>query len=1073
MTYQISRRSLITSALGTGVLSLLPGFTVACSSGDKPVGPPTVRKVVHLSMPGRSALLAETQYIELRVGVRTYRCEVHSTETRKRAVDRASARKRMQDARDVANATHFAADVAFSARGAQSFSAYAIRKKGAPLLFAAGIHVPNKEDLGIGDPSTDPTPDHLVTPEDAAVWAVFNNPHIMAHAPNDAAAIIDIISKCPSYAALVNAIATFPQVRDPDHDMYAGWVYGRYRSYKNSDGSVVPVYEMRMDGTTVLGDDGNPLQAIDWELSDFTYPTRGVIDSVKTVANRVTLETVSAFNDDPSYEGRRYFRYDAVPAQNDQGVPNASSALGAEESEGFTFSAEGATTEHRTMFVELEKEKFSVKVKNHLALGCSYGVSHFDDTGKHIKTNVLGYIPSTYYPSPTAFFPSSGESSFDRPTNALTTNLWTCAPACHHGNYGPGGDQVNFTGRAFVAWSLSILLDIVIPGTFLSLGLVEAREGSEKILEAILDEAGQSNIIEANLDFFVSQLGSVYNLGAGANVGTVLLDIGEDLVKVLIRLIGKTFLQRFAGAMAEMYAEHEAESTVLLSTPIVGWAVFAAELALTGTQLAFTTAHFATSTVFTSGVIHYTHAVKCTVRPQGSTYFPSGVMYAKCTITMSLGETNFTNNQKVVSFEIKRDDKGFEYFEIEFSNVPILAPFNAQFSFFDAHPDGPAHANTLGDGIFKDIANVSKQGQAQDLDFDVEFRPLPVDRNTDLHHDVILTPTVNGYAWSAADAPVPTADATLTGSLTGLAVRQTEDKVGLVSFHYTTTAAPPQAGPTPMMASVPMAPSKATQVTPAQVRVTPASTLYTRRLVMGIDGETVVLAQATSGDRIAVHLIPESEGEFDLATWKESDATLYALSRTNYVSNARISPTGQQLLLTSENTVEVFSLGGDRSLSAKVRTSSIVKSPGTAIKNLSRATAAAGFHHENQMAVLDEGNRRVTIFTYDGAFVPYFDNGRGDLPLVQDKNRNYLDVDVDVLGNIWVLSREPGAQTATTYLDIYGQSGAKLVALTKVQADRFSLDRFNQVFTLNRQMRQGPLGYAVPTVSRWYTTSGA
>ena len=132
----------------------------------------------------------------------------------------------------------------------------------------------------------------------------------------------------------------------------------------------------------------------------------------------------------------------------------------------------------------------------------------------------------------------------------------------------------------------------------------------------------------------------------------------------------------------------------------------------------------------------------------------------------------------------------------------------------------------------------------------------------------------------------------------------------------------------------------------------------------------------------------------------------------------------------------------------------------------------AGFHHGDQFAVLDVGNYRVSAFDYDGAFVRHFDTPDGFLQLGRSGgNHVLLDLDVDAAGNVWVLSQimQLNARPVPS-LSIYGTSGKRLVELSSVAAERFALDRFNQVFALNRQAIQGASGYASPTVSRWYPT---
>ena len=1082
MLRKLTRRQAFQSLLGAGVLSVL---AAGCgSSDDKPLLPPRqVEKTVHLALsPERKQLLGAASHVELQVGAARYRGALH-TESSLQSLRAAPSDGQLKLTK-APTPTHYFNDVRFSTQAAQSYSAYAVSADGTRVLLGAGIHLASRDDQQRalrGGASSDPDPTQIMTDEDAAVWAVFNNPHVMAHDLDTAARVVRLIASMPSYSALVEAIGKFPEAVDPSDGRHAGWVYGRYRSYKNKAGQTVQITEVDWNGNDILDESGAPARVIDWELSPYTYPTAGVPVSVKELASRVTDELLAAFNNLPDqFEGVKYFRAAPVAVRGD-----TSSALRAgEEEESFVFSAEGRTVEHRQLSVEPLGAKYRVKLDNYLALGSLFGVSHFDESGAHLETHTLGYVPSTYYPSLTFAkgAHASSESDFARPAGTFTSNVWTCSPAMHHGDFGPNGHQVNFTGRALIAWATSLFADIVLPGVFLSMGLIGAGHASEQIVKKTIIHAINEGVLESFVDYGMAMFAGLYGEAAGGDPESIRKDLGADFVKVMIRLGEKIFLSTFfAGVVAGQLAQAGVETTLATTTPIIGWAIFAADLALTGTQLGFSTAHLVGSTIFTHGVVNYIHPLKVTMRPKDSPYFFSAARYYKLTVSAASSSSGhvqeFTPIQKVGEMLAQKDAQGLEYIDLSLDSVPIQVKLKVQITLFDRDVRGGEAANIIGHVEF-DADNVTKPGEEQHLHAHIEMKPLPVDAQMGMKHDVLLTPTsASAGSWSASGAAAPVSDAdpfqcaanTLC-ALSSVSVRQTEDKAGRIAFSYQTRF---NAGTSPVMADVAMAPS--TSNTPTSVKISASDYVQgggLRSMLYSLSGTRVILSQ-TAGARANIYVLPESAPEVDLAAWRPSDADVYAVSRAAEFNGTRITPDGRRLLLASRDGVEVLDLG-ITGVAASARASLALVRPGFVSGCIAAPKAAAGFHHEAQFAVLDQGNYRVSVYDYDGAFVPYFDTSEGYLtPSKQGGNRVLLDVDVDVAGNVWVLSNLPEQGAKPVYfLDVYGKSGRTLVSFSHIEAERFALDRFNQLYSLNRQAL--PAGdHAAPSLSRWYPTHSA
>lgn len=1087
MSFLLSRRRVLVSALGTGILAAIPSTVGGCADDSPARARKTIRKTLHLGASAlKAAPLSRATRVEVRIGARRFPAAAHTAATRREHATRVA--KAGQPS--TAALTHFAVGVIFSAEAPQSYSAFAIMPDGREILVCAGIHVASRADrdraaaLGEGGAASTDDPAEIMDDDDASIWAVFNNPHVMSHDLATAARVIEAIQGCPDYKTLRAAISAFPEAREPEAAGYAGWVYGRYRTYKNQAGQTVYVTSVDWNGNTILDANGKPQRVIDWELSPYAYPSLGMPQSVKELAGVVTDQLTEAFNNLPSeYEGVKYFRADPVTARSDVDLVGRAArrnGLG-DVVESFTFSAQERTQEHRTLQVEPvagASSSFRVKLDNLLALGSMYGVSHFDDKGDHIQTNVLGYVGSTYYPSLTLArgWHSSGEAEFERPARSFSSNVWTCSPAMHHGDYGPGGHQVNFTGRALVTWAMSILADIMIPGIFLSMGLIEARGAGEKIVEETILEAIKSGTLDAVIDAAFAGITAIYGAVAGQNVASLLGDMSLDFVKIIVRLAEKLFLQgTFAAIVAGQLAQAGVETTLATATPIVGWAFYAAEIALTGSQLVVSSAHLIGSTIFTSGVLRYTHPLTVKAYPKDSSYFISSARYYKLAVSPSPDPNGksaaFTPIVKTGAIVIQRDAKGREFFEMELETVPIATPLYVQVTLFDAPSEG--RANVVGKFAVGQVPNGGKPGVAQEFEAEVTIKPLPVDEGMGLAHDVVLKPSAGAWMWSAKDSPAPASDLDpfqcVQGSLCGLTtltVRQTEDKPGHIAWGYRTSCS---LGTSPIMADVAMAKSVADF--PENVPVSESVCVRggTRMFLYGLSGTRVVLSQ-TEVERARIYLLKEADPEVDLRSWNDT-ATPYATSRGGLVVSARVAPDGRRLFLGFEDGVEVIDLMQDE-LSTSMRASTIISRPGFMPGCISACTAVAGFHHGDQLAVLDVGNYRVSAFDYDGAFVHHFDTPDGFLQLDRSGgNHVLLDLDVDAAGNVWVLSqRVQVSARPVPSLSIYGTNGKRLVELSSVAAERFALDRFNQVFSLNRQAIMGASGYASPTVSRWYPT---
>ncbi|MFO0639944.1 MAG: hypothetical protein U0183_12080 [Polyangiaceae bacterium] len=1057
---RVGRRPLLLGALGGLLLGAFGGASTGCASDEAPAPRTrrTVQKSVHLGL-ARSALasgpLRGAARLELRVGAARIPLVAHD----EKSLD--AARAGSGEALTKRLPTHYAKGVRFSAEAAQSYFVYRVSANGTETLVGAAIHVPTEADLRGVAPDDDPR--EVMTLEDAAIWAVFNNPHVMAHDPETARKVIALIGEMPSYPALVDAIDQNFHTVTPEEaeQLVGGWIVGQYRALPPSMGGGFAT-EVDLTGAEILDATGKPRRVVDWILSSDES------GDVSAAAIAVTDELVRRFNDDAAFEGVKYFRYPGV-GRTDGGTVTARRP-GSNAATTFLFDAVGTTTEHRKLSVETEGSELKVVVDNYLALGCLFGVSHFDKGGAHLATKTLGYVGSTYYPDimRATGGHSTGEASFERPEEAATSKVWTCAPAFHHGDLGPHADAMSMTWRAFAVWALSGLCDLVLPGIFLASGLIGAGHAGEEIFEHVAKEIG----IDAFVDVVKGIAASVINVSDGQSVLSVLGELAFDVAKLIFRLAEKLVASRaLAAVVAKVFAVAGAETSASMATPFLGWVTWAVSTLQTAAQLVMSNVHLAGSTIFTHGTLLYTHPLTVTAKVKDSPYFPSYASHYRATVSLASGaDPKDTRAFVPIVQEGPLPTGTTDRFDLRFPDVPTSFPLRLQVTLFDGSPSG--HVNQVGDGLDEALENEDTPGKEQGTTLEIAITPLPVDAQMGLVHDVIYTPSRG--TWDKA--PAPEGDDRLVAfglvpasvsSLGGISLRQTSGVESRLAYAFDTEVAKARGTVTVSLGNAPaIAPSSSA----ASASRSPFGPGALRHMLYSLSGRRVILAQASASDAISVHVLPSGAPDVDLATWTPP-ARPFAKVRGSVLRSARLSPDGTRLVVCLGSGVEIFDF-----------TSPVDEPDGRAGRLLYRRgvragcvevpIAAAGFHHADRFAVLDAGNARVEVFDYDQNLVP--DAFETPISLATG-SRRYLDLDVDVVGNLWIVSLEPGTQArpGRFFLDIYSAQGKLVRSFDTVRAMRIALDRFNQLFTLNALVSPGPLGYPEPTASRFSPTHPA
>jgi hypothetical protein len=127
---------------------------------------------------------------------------------------------------------------------------------------------------------------------------------------------------------------------------------------------------------------------------------------------------------------------------------------------------------------------------------------------------------------------------------------------------------------------------------------------------------------------------------------------------------------------------------------------------------------------------------------------------------------------------------------------------------------------------------------------------------------------------------------------------------------------------------------------------------------------------------------------------------------------------------------------------------------------------------DGTLLVLESQARRVQAFDIKGLPVSAFPGGATFALRDYGWQETYLDMSVEALGYVYVLSYISNGSQASQYnLDIYAPDGTWLSNTNGFTAARMIVDYWRNVHTLNWQTIKGPGGRNEPTVSQWIPTT--
>ncbi|MDX2166116.1 MAG: hypothetical protein SF182_03610 [Deltaproteobacteria bacterium] len=128
---------------------------------------------------------------------------------------------------------------------------------------------------------------------------------------------------------------------------------------------------------------------------------------------------------------------------------------------------------------------------------------------------------------------------------------------------------------------------------------------------------------------------------------------------------------------------------------------------------------------------------------------------------------------------------------------------------------------------------------------------------------------------------------------------------------------------------------------------------------------------------------------------------------------------------------------------------------------------------EGAILVLESGNARVQAFDVSGNPVNLFANKTSPTFALADRSATHLDISVDGVGYVYVLSyANSGTSPADYRLDIYTPEGVFLTRTENVTAARLTVDTFRSMYALNYETLAGA-PRVEPSISHWVPNTPA
>lgn len=1012
--HRIGRRNAVIGTVAAAILAKLGTACDADAVAPAPLRIPTSEKSVHVNL-ASFAKLGPEKLGKARVHVAggVYELTPHTDQSRRRFF--------ASDARKGADVSHFAEQVRFSTIGVQSYKIGFHNEAGSFTKLFAGIHVPDED------------PTHVADDDQRAVYAVYHNPVILTLDAETAVKVIGHIKAADGYTFLKQAINDAGDAVTPENAELGdtGWIKGVFSLDKA--GAKIPRTSLK--GAIVPG-----RYQYTWVLDD----------SVAAFARTVAEQAQRLIHSDATLEGKKYDTSAGVGVHTQ---PRGVRAGAQGDGDSFAFADQDVYRGRRALSVKKDDAgQLTLTVTNPNAVGTMLSMRALDLKGDPIGEahQQLGYVAGTFYPGISRLFGPSkmafplklpaGTASVDFLTSALALN-WGDLEALKADPHGLAGAAVSdYTGNAL----FSGILDFFLPLTLLAAGAGGplANSITLQLLGVMVKKVGIQLFVDIAKTIFID----LFALGNGElNVDTILAilpKVGVAILTAIPTILGKVGFAAIAVVIVEGLTEAVAEDAVEDAIPIVGWVLKLIEIGTALAQLAIEIVHVATGQAVIRSSLTPVHPLSVVLHPKAeqSAIFPIGASSYRVTVTPSARlpmESTGTFDPAPTSTTIN------------YPQVPLYGTLTIEATLFDS-------ANhVVGHGAVS-IANESEMGKRQELDLYLDLFAAPLGPSSKLSHNERLDITTSSRKWTKTQARPTADDSALScdpkaGKVCDVLGISASLVLGQVAYSFRT---PMACGGGALKSQLHVGSlSDATRL-----NVTPCGSEGLSRILLGSrpDQRSLVIARTKEG--------PYGIFPFDPAGPIPTELLLASSAgelRGDTLIGVRRHADGYVIALTEVGVEAVHVESGRR------RQPQIFARRGVRLGQISEGVAVAPLRGVRGYVLLEQAERRIQALDFEGNPLKVFGNGSA-IKLPGDGGRSYLDVEVDHLGHLWVLSTVGnGSAPASFTVDVYDRSGTSIVSFDDVNARALAVDPLGTLYTLDCENAIGPGTYPEPVISRW------
>lgn len=1102
---RLSRRQFLASSAITGVALGMPGVLSGCGEDDgggpraatpTPTAQPTATPLPEGPREDRTLQfdLSFADVEEARLCIQNssddgLRLEPHTAESRAHFRDADPLLRGVEDAR----LTHYAVDVDLPSDALQNFWIMGqLRERNEAALLGLQLHIPDvvqrtlaaqerasgqrrvhsakvrayglqqvAEELELED--LEPALDEFVTPWDTAAALVFHHPEIMNLDPEQGTAIRKLIERLPC-----------PEGDDdclPFLSTLAFRIAQHWPATESGltvvNGIEVPAWAKLVkliDPSTnqpMLDTEGNPV-----------YHTDLAAETIAAAQQTVRSVLLGIF-DDPRFEGNNWH---ALTGRTVEESPRTFS-FGTVAAEGFELVAEHpqGTNAHGLDFVSMRvtdqvKRTVELQVRNwhlrthsvHIQFADEHGPLPVHDPGaadtERAKFVGLVITANTIMGIPVPFDVQT--YTFDMPADATRAKVF-------FGSLGMGGDA--FCPEALNGSIFTLVFNFAIPAISLAAGIsvtasiVKTLSSSEAFTIGRLIGGFVTSILVTSAPAFARGIFGSKSSGSLLDFLRGLLDLVANLVAQLVLPILAIVADRL------LHVATSAGTVMLLGPQLLSNAATLAELVQSLAEVLISPALFTNQLTF-----QMTTTVVIEKDPENF-QFPARARHYS--VQLIYDESSAVTHRQEGEITPGRVDP----IEVVFEKVPSggRVAVDVILTTEEGYIIGRSVDSAGREGPVGPIQNTPES--AGTITIAIKERLIPLTQATVYQHELELKYQNGQRVWVPGPAPTATRAVLCQGQddrLCGLGGLTINQRTGMAGYSFSAGGqgdrpfcGESSGGVMHLLQNVFLGqnPESGLKLLPCGFRH-PAGIVYERLAQQ--DGRHFFMEPAPDGASYFLQsVVLSGTGPFDLANPLSWGRFTQALESLAVVPSGYV--VGVSRLNHKMEILELPAAAVDRGSAPEAIPFAYQKGGQGTREGLLGAPVAVAVHNTT-ILVLETGNARIQAFDVTGNPVRVFKNGTSAIiELEKTADVEYLDIAVEALGYMYVLSSANGGQNVEDYrLDIFTPQGNRLARTTGVAAARLAVDTFRNLYTLNFASVLGA-PRVEPSLSQWVPSTPA